>query len=509
LTFRRGAISSARFGPGGRVVYTASWDGGGPSLYESDGVSADARKIELDGDKVVAVSSRGEVAYLNEATLTRAPLLGGSPKDLLKGVLTADQTPDGSEAAIARYSETRTRIEFPIGRVLCDAAGPSHLRVSPDARWVAFLEHPLLGDDRGSVVVVDREGHRRTLSEGWSSIEGLSWRPDSAEIWFTAARVGADNALHAVTLEGRERAVAPGVGRLVLQDIAPDGKVLMVRDDARAEIRYVDLRSGSERNLSWQDYSSLRDFSRDGRTALFEESGQAGGEGYSVFVRGIDRSPAVRIGHGVGRALSPDGKWALTVPILEPDRIEIVPVGEGEGRVVQNPGIDRYDAAQWLPDGKGFVFSGADREGRPRVYVQGFESGSTPRPLTPVGEMTWAHMLSPDGRSLLATCAKHYCIYPVDAPGSPRTVPALDKHRPLCWGDSGRTVYVTQRARTFREVLKLDVATGQVSPWRTITPSDEAGFDGVFNFLAAPDDHGYGYSYRRVISELYLVSNLS
>src|SRR5204862_1440876 len=125
--------------------------------------------------------------------------------EILGGVWAADWASDGSDFAVARSAESRVRIEYPIGQPLCDAVRPSHLRVSPDRMRVAFLEHPMPGDDRGSVAVVDRAGRKKTLSRGWSSIEGLAWRPGGREVWFTASKVGTDSSLYAVDLEGHER----------------------------------------------------------------------------------------------------------------------------------------------------------------------------------------------------------------------------------------------------------------------------------------------------------------
>ena len=59
----------------------------------------------------------------------------------------------------------RYRLEYPIGRILHQAEGwISQVRVSPDGSRVAFIDHPVLGDDRGSICVVDRNGNVDVLS---------------------------------------------------------------------------------------------------------------------------------------------------------------------------------------------------------------------------------------------------------------------------------------------------------------------------------------------------------
>ena len=71
----------------------------------------------------------------------------------------------------ARDSASNTRS----GRFLHETSGwISHPRVSPDGLSVAFLDHPISGDDHGSVMVVDRAG-KKTLGGSWSTAWGLAW----------------------------------------------------------------------------------------------------------------------------------------------------------------------------------------------------------------------------------------------------------------------------------------------------------------------------------------------
>jgi hypothetical protein len=49
--------------------------------------------------------------------------------------------------------------------------------------------------------------------------------------------------------------------------------------------------------------------------------------------------------------------------------------------------------------------------------------------------------------------------------------------------------------------------TGQKKLWKQLMPSDPAGVNLVFPILAA-DGKSYVYSYRRILSDLYLVEGL-
>ena len=133
---------------------------------------------------------------------------------------------------------------------------------------------------------------------------------------------------------GEVRTITTAPGRLILQDIAPDGRVLVVHELKRAEVYGRGPDAEEEISLSWRDYSFAADLSPDGRQVVLSESGEAGGPGYGVYLRGTDGSPAVRLGSGRPLALSPDGAWALTMPLDPPERFVLLPTGAGEERTL-------------------------------------------------------------------------------------------------------------------------------------------------------------------------------
>ncbi len=184
----------------------------------------------------------------------------------------------------------------------------SHLSVSPDGQRVAFLDQPILGDDRGGVSVVDSAGNQQKLPIECESAQGIAWSPSGREVWFTCASRGLWRALLAATLDGKVRTVLRVPGSLFLGDIAADGTVLLSHDNARRGIMGLAPGETTERDLSWLDWSQPMMLSEDGRTLLITEEGEGGGPGYGVFVRKTDGSPAVRLGTGEGTALSPDGR---------------------------------------------------------------------------------------------------------------------------------------------------------------------------------------------------------
>ena len=346
LTFRRGTISSARFAPDGQtVLYDAAWERNPLEIFAARLDSIESRSLGLAA-ALFSVSSAGEMAVAlgprrgpTVGTLARVPVAGGAPREILRDVSWADWSVDGKSLAVVRQGAATNRLEYPPGTLLFETSGQiSDPRVSPKGDFVALIEHPMINDTAGSVLLVDRSGHKRLMASGWSDVGGLAWAPRGQEIWFTAARVGSARALRSVTLEGKWREVERAPGGLILQDISRDGNLLVSHRISRAGIVGRLAGRSEERELSWLDYSFLRDLSPDGTTLLFDEEGEGGGAGYSVYIRKTDGSAAVRLGEGLAQALSPDGKWALTI-VQSPPQLRLLPTGPGEAKDLTQAGF--------------------------------------------------------------------------------------------------------------------------------------------------------------------------
>jgi hypothetical protein len=59
-------------------------------------------------------------------------------------------------------------------------------------------------------------------------------------------------------------------------------------------------------------------------------------------------------------------------------------------------------------------------------------------------------------------------------------------------------------------VLRVDPATGQSETWADIQPQDPAGIMtlDLSSLMVTPDGRGYGYSWYRAMSDLYLVEGI-
>src|SRR4029453_2168683 len=214
------------------------------------------------------------------------------------------------ELAIEREAGVKHRLEYPIGKALYETTGwISHPRVSPRGDLVAFIDHPVLRDDGGRVAVVDLDGKRRTQSPVYESVQGLAWRPDGSELWYTGAESGNNRAVHALTRSGKDRLVGPNPGPSPIRDISKDGRVLMTNDSARIGILSRKPGDEKERELRGLHYSLVGDITPHGTLVCLTESGEGGGPAYSAYIRKTDGTAAVRLSEGTAVALSPDGAW--------------------------------------------------------------------------------------------------------------------------------------------------------------------------------------------------------
>jgi len=218
----------------------------------------------------------------------------------------ADWSPDAKNLAVVRAVDGRFRLEYPLGRVLYEAAGwITYPRVSPMGDRIAFLDHPTLGENDGSVAVVDLDGHKTTLSSGWKNLKGLAWSAKGDEVWFSADHLARSQMVYAVTLSGHEHLVLQAPGWMRLQEVSRDGRVLLLQASPRSRIVFQPPGASSERNLSWFDWSTVADLSADGRKLLFYEWGEGVAGNPTVYLRDTNGADAVRLGEGRALALSP------------------------------------------------------------------------------------------------------------------------------------------------------------------------------------------------------------
>ena len=521
LSFGRGMIRSARFAPDGQsVVYGAAWDGRPAQLFWTKAGSIESRALGVEAE-ILAISEAGEMAVLlnqrfgivsSQGTLALTSLTGGAPRKVLDNVQDADWSPDGAKLVITHYPDDgRCALEFPPGKVLYETTGGAWLsypRVSPRGDQIAFLEHPLGGDDGGFVEVVDLAGNRKILSREFSSIEGLAWDVTGNALWFSGSEPGpfVARALFQITTAGQQRLLRRESGNLTLHDASRSGQLAVTRDTFRGEVFGRIGSENKERELGWLNYSAASDISPDGSVIVLSEQGEASGTGYAVYLRRTDGSPAVRLGEGLPMQFTSDGKWVLVKNVPTPaPQLFLLPTGMGEPITLTQDSIAHHFAAL-LPDGKRMVFEGNEPGRARRNWVQSI-GGGKPLPITSEG--TAGQLLSPDGKLLVAADRQRkFWLYPTDG----RQPTALSGIRPredaIRWSADGKYLFVASAGIPV-QINRIEVATGRRQLVREIAPGDLAGIWGdIWPVLITPDGKSYVYSDYRILSDLYVANGL-
>jgi Tol biopolymer transport system component len=523
ITFRTGSVGNARFTPDGSVVYSASWEGGQNQLYVGRMDDPGARELGVKDAELLSISKSGELAvrlktatisgFAQAGTLARIPMSGGAPRELLDNVQDADWAADGENMAVVRYlpENQHWRLEYPIGKVLFDGTNwISHPRISPDGKWIAFADHQnASGDDEGSVAVIGSDGKdnnkEKLLSTGWVSLEGILWSPAGDEVWFTSTSAGSAANPRAVTLSGKVRSLTNVPGGMWLEDLR-NGIALMITHRRRIGVRGVPPGGKAEAELGWFGWSVVSDLTPDGRKVLFEEAGDGGGTNYTVFVRDTDGSPPVRIGDGVGLAISADGKWVITQP-AKGGPLRLVPTGAGEARQLTHDNVS-YQKVRWLASGKELLASGVEAGHGARDYLIEVSSGNA-KPVTPEGIV--GVLPSPDGRNTAVQGPDgKWGIWPLSG-GDLRPIPGLDSnYRVSGWAPDGESLYAASSRRHEKTamVYRVNAVTGKADLWKTFGEELPVGASSYGWSYLAGDGGAYVYLYDAILSQVYVVRGM-
>jgi len=531
LTFRRGHIHSARLTPDGQtIVYSAAWDGRPYELFTTRVDSPESRPLGLPPAYLQAISLRGQmlVSLIRERdgtrvghTLAWVPLAGGAPRPILEAYRPrwVDWVPGGESLALLQVEKREFRIEYPRGKMIWRSDDYTwDLRVAPAGDALAFCQSP--GGDH-KVVILDRAGKVMAQSGGWGappmiSMTGedsprgcLAWAPDGKEVWFAGTRPGGESGLYALTRDGEVRPLlrVPGAQALLLFDVSREGSALLAQVSSRNSLMVRAPGEREERDLAWFEGSEFPFLSADGCWLLFTEGGEGGGERMSIYLRGTDGSPAVRLGDGLALEISPDGRWALARSVADPGRLSLLPTGAGEPRPLPPLPI-AIGRARWLAGGKQLLVNGTEPGKGLRVYALDI-GAKTARPVTSSEAAALVYATSPDG-SRFATWSyvDGVKIYPL-AGGEPRSIPGVRfEEWPIQWRADGRVLYMGRASRGGRYLIdEVDLATGRRTRWKELRVADPAGAE-IGYVRMTPNGEAYAYNSWNMLSTLYLVKGL-
>ncbi|MGH9485365.1 MAG: hypothetical protein ACRD1F_09945, partial [Terriglobales bacterium] len=555
LTYRQGTIVSARLLPGGQgFVGSASWNNSAHiSVFSGRLGTRSVLSLSGPGGEVVAVSQQGDLAVLqhySEVTggiLARMPLSGGAPRPVLDNIEAADWRTGAlaTSAAIARFNPVRddTTLEYPVGHVLFTTpASVTGLRISPNGRSLAFIEHFTSNDDKGRIALLPVDGGKeRDLTRDYESALGLAWAPSGKAIWFTASD-GLENFLHAVSLSGHVRTLFRGATDLQLCDVDAAGRALMISTNRRYLAKLMTPgssgpgRAGAPRapgptgrqaggvaqprqaprqsfvaDISVLDASVYTALSADGKQVAIGD--EDAGPNYSTYLRATTPgADPVRLGEGEPLGISPDGKWVVSILPTGPRQLVLLPTGVGQQQQLTHGAIGFVPVrVAWLPDSQSFIVLG----NKPGEAYRSFQVNlhGQVKPVTAPGVASW--VLTPDGRSLLAqTHAKPaYALYPLHGGAASPVKGLLPGDFPLRFGTAGDLLVarsgVLDKGTAF-QVYRVNLHNGSRSLITTVPVPDSAGVGGIspLYMSISADGKTVSFGYMRELSTLGLLTGL-
>ncbi|MGI9101498.1 MAG: protein kinase domain-containing protein [Terriglobales bacterium] len=522
LTFDSGYAGPARFTrDGNMVVYSAAWNGGSRQLYSQRSntslgsnrslgkplnVDADVLGIADNGDMAVILKRRFLATWLQRGTLARLPLEGGTPRPILENVYDADISRDGKEFAVVRSYGGKQRLEFPIGKVLFESAGwISDVRISPEGTQIAFMDHPILPDDRGGVTVVDTKGGARLLTPYYSTGRSLCWTPDGKEIWYTASLEGEDPGMYAVTPSGKIRTVLRSPTELVIEDISASGRVLL--ESVRFQVEVGLKRSDEKSARELEAQADLGALSGGGDWLVFSHYQ---GNDYKVFVKNTNGAAAVGLGDGYGAGITSDGRMVAVVQAADPHKLYLYPTGTGDQRVIElgeltaSFGTNENDVT-FSRDGQWAVFSASNAKHELRDYLLDMRDGKF-RPVTAPGSK--AGRISPDGTRIvtLDVAAQKYIVVDVSTGKISDVAGTEPQDEVIGWGNDGHTLVVWNQEVPARVSL-VDMASGKRQFVQTVEPRAMLG-SMYAQLVTSADGKAAVYRHRRGLYAVYIADGL-
>jgi len=403
-------------------------------------------------------------------------------------LFSADYAPDGKTIALSRYTGGKCVLEYPAGKQLYQTSGYiDHLRVSPDGKYVAFDDHPVQADDRGSIAIVDADGKMRRLSPDYEEAQGVAWRSNS-EVWYTAG-AGESNSrirLYAVDLQGKVRTLVTAPAMLRLMDIASDGRVLLDTPNEMFTVSAMDPEGKQHQHLELFNGSLASDISPDGKVVLMEEFGGSADTLYLVVYRKTDGSPPIVLGKGATPKLSPDGKTVAALLYTSHPQVTLYPIGIGEAKTLP---LGDLATARWLVwlNARHLLVGGAQAGKNTRAWMLDLDSGT----LAPWGpENFYPSAASTDGKRVAGLSQSGAAIYDV-ATEQVTSIPGLAKNEYVSsWSSDGQALLVETIEDAGSTVFQQDTKTGKRTLIRRVDSKDKAGAQ---ESLLLPSQDGKSY----------------
>ncbi len=517
LTFHRGSIGAARFAPGGEtIIYDASWEGKASDIFESQLQAPESRALGLANSYLASVTGSGELIILQRhqpastrlwfdpCILSRVALSGGTPREILEGVYAVDSSVDGSDLALMQLNGRTLNVYYPLGVTTCRVplSDKPAFRIAPDGKTLAITREV----DGREYVSLFRKGvqNESIVAEGYR-VHSLAWRSER-ELLFSGYKPNDnDFGLFVVTNTAKPKLLTKFPFDFQIQDVWKRRRFLL-KSNHDQSVTVFRAENGNELNLSWLDHTHANGLSADGSAVLISEIGQGAGPLGSVYLRRTNGSPATKLGSGVGLALSPDAKWALTRP-TEKSQFTLVSTAAGPTYTLQLPRALSLHSAKWFPNGDHIALT-LRNEQEIGCYVQDLQDGrprGSPHRIANVNMPCMA--VSADGQYVIAqTGMEPLRIYRINDGEMVPFSGAAFGERALSFSADGRFVYVArvQETPARATLFRIQISTGSRQHRAEIRLPDPSGVPTIDGIFITSDGQKLAYSFHRLLNELFV-----
>jgi len=515
LTVGNGIVHSARFTPeGGTVIYGAAFEGQPLGLFSMRPDGLESREIDVPSADIAGISRDGKLAlllnrqyagsWLRTGTLGQVALTGGTPRELLEDVYDADITPDGSQFAVVVADGDDQVLQYPIGKEIFRSHGwIGQPRIAPDGKRIALIDHRIWGDDLGTPKLIGADGKVETLGTEAQYTQGLCWAPDGKTVWYSNVDDFTGGCVYAVEPGHPPRLMTRVPSPVRVQDVAPDGRVLVVTDDSWVTLSGQLAGDASEQVYSFFSNETAVGISADGTSYVGSDNVVVDGEYGLFFRRGA--SPPIRLGPGAALGLTPDGKFLLASSVSAKKRgLTLYPVGPGQPRALDLDGVTFQGTGarpiQFSSDGRRFAFPGAKEGERTAAWVFDL-AGGAPRKVSPEGIA--AAIISPDGEKVFVADTVRGASVVSSAGAVP--VPGMPKRdMPLAWMTDGSAVLSWDSTLPPR-IFKTDLGSGRRELFRELRSVEPAGAAYAW-LMVSPDGRYYLQRSRRIRGSVVLIT---
>jgi len=187
-------------------------------------------------------------------------------------------------------------------------------------------------------------------------------------------------------------------------------------------------------------------------------------------------------------------------------RIQIVPVGPGEKKILHWEGVQPI-WAEWYPDGEHILLHASSPPGKPVGAYVTDRSGTPPKLI--VASFVGRAGVSPDGQWIVSLRDGKRQLVSTKNGESKELAKLPDNSRPIEWADDADHLFTQKSETNGVSLARVDWKTGKVEPWQTIRPKDQTGLRQMTNPVAiTPDGKWMAYAYGNESDQLYVSDGL-